>query len=528
MQKNKCSILLGKNKFLFPNSQGLIILFLLLLGLPHREALAQIAASKDRFIGNVIGNNFRENFTQYWNQVTPENAGKWGSVEGSQDSYNWTQLDAIYEYAMTKDILFKHHALVWGNQAPTWIDALDSASQRAQVEEWIRLVGQRYPGMVMVDVVNEPFHAPPSFKNALGGDGASGWDWIITAFQWARQYCTRGVKLILNEYSVLHDNTVTSNYLKIIDTLKVRGLIDGIGIQGHYFEFKGSGYTNSPVTIAANLNRLVATGLPVYITEFDINEADNNNQLSSYKTYFPIFWDNPGVMGITLWGYVQYEIWKTDAWLMTSAGVERPAMAWLKNYVVAPPVPVLVSPNATEEEIRNPIFKWRTSRSATLYRLQVSTSTDFSAPVLDTTIADTVFKVNSLSSFSLYRWRVSASNNKGTSDYSNSFYFVTGDQYVSVEGKDDGKTLRQLVLSQNYPNPFNPTTAIDYQVPASSFVSLKVIDMLGREIRILVNEPKSAGSYSVTFDGSTLPSGVYFYQLKADNYIATKKLVLLK
>lgn len=71
--------------------------------------------------------------------------------------------------------------------------------------------------------------------------------------------------------------------------MQERNLIDGIGIQGHYFEFKGSGYTYSISTIKSNLNRLTATGLPVYITEFDINEADDNVQLQNHQTYFPIF-----------------------------------------------------------------------------------------------------------------------------------------------------------------------------------------------------------------------------------------------
>lgn len=68
------------------------------------------------------------------------------------------------------------------------------------MEKWIRLVGERYPDMDFVDVVNEPFNAPPPYKNALGGSGTTGGDWVITAFQWARQYCPSRTKLLLNEY----------------------------------------------------------------------------------------------------------------------------------------------------------------------------------------------------------------------------------------------------------------------------------------------------------------------------------------
>jgi hypothetical protein len=83
-------------------------------------------------------------------------------------------------------------------------------------------------------------------------------------------------------------------------------------------------------------------------------------------------------------------------------------------------------------------------------------------------------------------------------------------------------------LSQNYPNPFNPSTVIRYQLPVIGFVTLKVYDILGREIATLVNEEKPAGEYEVEFNGSNLPSGIYFYQLKAEQYSETKKMILLK
>ena len=85
-----------------------------------------------------------------------------------------------------------------------------------------------------------------------------------------------------------------------------------------------------------------------------------------------------------------------------------------------------------------------------------------------------------------------------------------------------------FTLSQNYPNPFNPSTTIKYELPRASLVSLKVYDILGREISVLVNEKKDAGVHEVKFDGSELASGVYFYRIQAGDYVATKKLVLMK
>lgn len=83
-------------------------------------------------------------------------------------------------------------------------------------------------------------------------------------------------------------------------------------------------------------------------------------------------------------------------------------------------------------------------------------------------------------------------------------------------------------LFYNYPNPFNPTTIIRYALPKDGLVTLKVYDVLGREVKTLINEFKPAGSYNVTFDASNLASGVYIYQLRAGDFVANKKLILMK
>jgi hypothetical protein len=83
-------------------------------------------------------------------------------------------------------------------------------------------------------------------------------------------------------------------------------------------------------------------------------------------------------------------------------------------------------------------------------------------------------------------------------------------------------------LFQNFPNPFNPTTKVSFVIGHSSFVTLRVYDILGREVATLVNEKRNAGKYDVIFDGSNLPSGVYFYRLHTDRYTNAKKLILLK
>jgi hypothetical protein len=83
-------------------------------------------------------------------------------------------------------------------------------------------------------------------------------------------------------------------------------------------------------------------------------------------------------------------------------------------------------------------------------------------------------------------------------------------------------------LHQNYPNPFNPSTVISWQLPVSSHIQLKVFDILGREVATIVNKNQKPGNYKFEYDGSKLSSGVYYYQIKSDKFIETKKMVILK
>ena len=106
-------------------------------------------------------------------------------------------------------------------------------------------------------------------------------------------------------------------------------------------------------------------------------------------------------------------------------------------------------------------------------------------------------------------------------------FSVTATTITEVHDLIDKKP-NSFGLGQNYPNPFNPTTFITYQLPANTFVTLKVYDELGRLVKTLVEDRQTAGTHSVAFNASNLSSGVYFYRLTAGNYVETKKLMLLK
>jgi endo-1,4-beta-xylanase len=296
-----------------------------------------IAQGKCKFLGSVHSYTQKVNFRAYWNQVTPENSGKWGSVEGTRDVMGWADLDAAYALAKDNGYPFRMHVLIWGAQQPAWIETLSPEEQLEEIKEWFSLVASRYNSIDLLEVVNEPLHDPPNqpgngggnYIAALGGNGTTGWDWVIESFRLARQYFPNS-QLMINDYNIVNSTTNTQNYIEIIELLQNEDLIDAIGVQGHAF----STYSTPAATITSNLNLLAATGLPIYVTELDIDGSTDEAQLQEYQRIFPVFWEHPSVNGITLWGY-RPGLWRNSqkAYIVNSDRTERPSMTWLKEYV---------------------------------------------------------------------------------------------------------------------------------------------------------------------------------------------------
>ena len=113
-----------------------------------------------------------------------------------------------------------------------------------------------------------------------------------------------------------------------------------------------------------------------------------------------------------------------------------------------------------------------------------------------------------------------------SSQYGVILHTTTGGLVTEID--EELFTPVEYSLSQNYPNPFNPSTKFQYSIPQSTKVQIKIFDMLGNEIETLINEEKSVGTYELNWNAIGLPSGVYFYQLKAGNFIETKKMILIK
>ena len=284
------------------------------------------AAIGNRFLGTAPGSNADfVHANTYFNQITPEDASKWGSVEATRDVMNWTALDEAYYFAKDNNMPFKLHTLIWGQQSPGWMGSLSAAEQLAEIEEWMSLLAQRYPDVEMIDVVNEPLHAPPVFTEALGGAGETGWDWVVKSYELARQYFP-DAQLLLNDYQVLIREDFSHDYLEVITPLLERDLIDGIGVQAHFLERADN------AVVAASLANLAATGLPIYVAEFDVNIADDAHHANRVRDLFTVFWNNPSVVGVTHWGHLQGDVWRQHAYLIRQDGTLRPGFEWMLCY----------------------------------------------------------------------------------------------------------------------------------------------------------------------------------------------------
>src|SRR5690606_38634021 len=286
-----------------------------------------LVAIGNKFLGTAPGGP--EDYTHllaHFDQLTPENAGKWGNVEATRDQMNWAELDTAYQFALDNELRFKLHTLIWGQQQPAWLGALSAQEQLEELEEWMAELAARYPSLEMIDVVNEPLHSVPAYSEALGGAGETGYDWVIKAFEMAREHFPES-QLILNDFQILILPNFTQDYLQVIDVLDERGLIDGIGVQAHFLE-----RAEIPV-VAANLDTLAATGLPIYVSELDVDLADDARQANVMRDLFTVFWNHPSVVGVTHWGHLQGSMFQPNAYLIRSDGTSRPALDWLDCFV---------------------------------------------------------------------------------------------------------------------------------------------------------------------------------------------------
>ena len=296
---------------------------------------AQLSSNPDKFLGNITtryqmdAGGGVDPYYKLWNQVTPENESKWGSVEGTRGSFNWG-CDTPFNYAKKYGFTYKFHAFVWGAQYPNWFTSSLSISERYKaIVTWFDAVKKKYPELPMIDVVNEAVgmhqQGNPLMKESLGGGGKTGYDWLIRAFEMAYERYPDAI-LIYNDYNTFqHD---TNSYLELVRTLRDFGApIDAYGNQSHDVDdISVEKLTSSMKTLNDGLK------MPMYITELDIDIADDNKQKKQYEDIFPIMWEAEQCAGVTIWGYIHGATWVSNSGIIKN-GKDRPAMTWLREYM---------------------------------------------------------------------------------------------------------------------------------------------------------------------------------------------------
>lgn len=313
-----------------------IKLSLLLVAVMLSQAsFAQISTNPNKFLGNITtysnvdaGSGFPAYYT-LWNQITCENESKWSSVEGTRGTFNWG-CDRAFNYAKDHGFTYKFHALVWGAQYPNWLESLSPKERFSALTNWFDHAKSKYNTLPMIDVVNEAVgmhqQGNPMMKETLGGGGKTGYDWLIKAFEMAYERWPDAI-LIYNDYnSIRYD---IDAYLTLVQTLRDAGApIDAYGNQSHAV----TGMSASDLTNALNRQQNTLK-MPMFITELDIDVANDEQQKAQYQTILPIMWEAPYCAGITLWGWVLGRTWVDNSGLYTGEGVERPAMTWIKEYM---------------------------------------------------------------------------------------------------------------------------------------------------------------------------------------------------
>jgi endo-1,4-beta-xylanase len=441
---------------------------------------------------------------------------------------------AQLNWAKRQGFTFRGHTLVWHNQTPgtaffrSGYTSGGTRMTKAQmtdrmenfIKEVIRLIHASWPGLLSaIDVVNEAV-----LDN--GSDRTTESEWYVTfgdnsyimkAFEFARkytgQYGETQIKLYYNDY-----NTSTASkadgIVRVCGPIFRAGYLDGIGMQEH-----DAMYSPTASQWIATYNKFDTVCTEMAVTEFDISTGSGTNTPSS------------SILATQANQYGQ----------LFKCFVERSYKSGRGKII-----------NVSKDGL-NDQWTFVTNQSSSLWNAQDQCKPAFYEVAnvginynkLDSLITSTnglkqnEYTVDSWSNFST---SLAFARNAKTQNYSASVSTATalGQANDTLKAAIDslvrattgvttaGNNLKSYVLSQNYPNPFNPITQIRYSVPQSGYVSLKVYNLLGTEVATLFAGVRQAGNYIAAFDGKELASGVYLYRLQANNFMETKKLILLK
>lgn len=440
---------------------------------------------------------------------------------------------AQLNWAQRQGFTFRGHTLVWHSQTPAEFFRSGYTSSGARltkemmtermdnyIHELIRLIHEGWPGLLSaMDVVNE------AIDDGTGNVRTTGNDWYYTfqdttyvmkAFELARKYTEQygesQIKLYYNDYNTSNAKKA-DGIVALLTPIYEAGYLDGIGMQEH-------DGLSSPTAAAwiASYNKFAPICSEMAVTELDVTTGSASptaavraKQANQYGQLFKCFVERSyksgrgKIISVSKDGLNdQYTFKSNQASSLWDADNQcKPAFYSVVN--------VGMNYNALDSLLK----------FAGTLQMDGYTQESWSRLILAILVADAEMD-------SIYTFNESAADSLGAAKDS-LMAAIDGlvDRATDVAASDRN-IPNDFGLCQNYPNPFNPTTIITYRLPVSSHVTMKIYDLLGREVATLVNEKQNPGYHELTFNAAELSSGVYFYRITAGTFTASKKLVFVK
>lgn len=293
------------------------------LGLPVENAQILIEQqSRDFPVGTVMAAgpldtepSYRDYITEHFNWTVHENAVKWYATEPVQGQVDYSTADAMLEWAENEQLKVRGHTIFWAPEQwqPNWVPGLDDVTLAAEVEDRLEDLVSRYAGRFEHWDVNNEMLAGSFYADRLGTDIRA---WM---FERTRQL-DPGAELFVNDFNVVSSNK-TDRYVEFVQQLDDADIpVDAIGAQGHFTDV-------DPWAVKVRLDKLATLGRPIWITEFDVVQADENDRAEALEAFFRMAFSHPAVEGIVLWGFWAGSHWRgPDAalvdldWTVNAAG----------------------------------------------------------------------------------------------------------------------------------------------------------------------------------------------------------------
>jgi endo-1,4-beta-xylanase len=295
---------------------GAVLLFTASAAHAADTPLRDLAAAKGKVVGTAVtGSKLTGTYGDIagaqFSSLTPGNAMKWGSVEPTQGSFNWSEADQIVAFAQAHNQQVRGHTLVWHSQNPSWLTngTWTSAQLSTLLQNHISTEVGRYKGEITAwDVVNEPFNEDGTYRSTLWYNGL-GANYIAQALTWAHA-ADPAAKLYINDYNVEGVDAKSTALYNLVKSLKAAGVpIDGVGLQAHLI------LGQVPATLQQNIQRFADLGVDVAITELDVRMAlpADSTKLAQQKADFTSVMAAcvavTRCVNVTVWGFTDSDSW---------------------------------------------------------------------------------------------------------------------------------------------------------------------------------------------------------------------------